>query len=125
MARMLPLFVITALLLAGCGEENKEKVEDAGRTIGEKAGQAWNKVKTFTAEQKDEAVKYWDENKGPLQDRYEKVKEKGGETLAARKKDFEAALAKAKEVGKEGWDSARNGVTAAYEAFQKELAKHE
>ena len=125
MARTLPLFVITALLLAGCGEENKQKVEDAGRSIGEKAGQAWSKVKTFTADQKDEAVKYWDENKDDLKARYDKAKEKGGETLEARKKDFEAALAKAKEVGKDGWEAARDGVTAAYEAFQKELAKHE
>ena len=126
------LVMFLALLLTACGEEQKAKVEDAGRTLGEKAGAAWSKVKTFTAEQKDEAVKLWDANKDGLAERYEKVKDKSGElsedartTLAERWKDVEGALAKAKEAGKDGWAAARDGVTAAYEAFQRELAKHE
>ena len=132
MIRITTLLLCTALLLAGCGEESKKKAEELGQTVGEKAGEAWNKVKTFTAEQKDEAVKLWDANKDGLAERYEKVKDKSGElsedartTLAERWKDVEGALAKAKEAGKDGWAAARDGVTAAYEAFQRELAKHE
>ena len=45
--------------------------------------------------------------------------------LADRWKDLEVAMAKAKEAGKDGWETARDGVTAAYEAFQAELKKHE
>ena len=121
-----------ALLLVGCGEEQQKKMKDAGQTVGEKAGKAWTKVKTFSAEQKDEAVKLWDENKDGLAARYEKVKAKSGdwsadakESLDARWKDVEAALAKAKDAGVDGWGAARDAVASAYEAFHKELAKHE
>ena len=119
------LALVSALVLAGCGEEQKEKLKETGTTIGEKAGQAWTKVKTFTVEQKDKAIEFWDENKDGLNERYEKVKDKGGEALAARKKDFEAALAKAKEAGKDGWEASRDAVKAAFDAFEKEVAKHE
>lgn len=132
MIRTTALVLTAAFLFAACGDEQKQKIEEAGRSVGEKAGAAWAKVKTFTVEQKDEAVKLWDEHKGDLAARYEKVKAKGGElgedakkALAARKDDFDAALAKAKDAGKDGWEAARDGVIAAYEAFRAELAKHE
>ena len=131
MPRTLALFVVTALLLAGCGEEQKQKAEDAGRSIGEKAGKTWNKVKEFSAEQKEEFAGWLKDKKPEMEATYEKAKKKAAEAGKDAEKAFDASYQKAKdafakipEASKDGWQAARDAAAAAYEAFQREAAKH-
>ena len=132
MARTLILVTCVALLAMGCGEEQKQKAEQLGKTIGEKAGAAWSKVKTFTVEQKDELVGWWNDKKPEAQATYEAAKKKAAEAgkdaeqaLDASWDKVQEAWAKIPEATKDGWQAARDAAIAAYEAFKAEAAKHE
>lgn len=134
MRHVSPLVTVLALCLAltACGDEQKEKLKDAGRTVGEKTAKTWTKLKTFTAEHKDEAVALWDKSMGSLEERLEKAKAKSGDWsedakkgLAEKWKNVEAAYAVAKAAGADGWQAAHDAFVAAHEAFQEELTKHE
>ena len=132
MARMLPLLVCVAFLVAGCGEEQQKKAEELGKTIGEKTGQAWNKVKTFSAEQKDEFNAWWADKKPEAQKSYEAARKKAAEAgedaeqaLDASWEKLQEAWAKLPQATKDGWQATRDAVAAAWEAFQKEVAKHQ
>ena len=132
MARTLILVTCIALLAVGCGEEQQKKAEQFGKTLGEKAGAAWSKAKTFTIEQKDELVGWWNEKKPDAQAAYESAKKKAAEAgedaeqaLDASWEKLQEAWAKIPEATKEGWQAARDAVIAAYEAFKAEAAKHD
>jgi hypothetical protein len=117
--------------LAGCGEETKEKMKDAGRSIGEKAGHAWSEVREFASDKKDQALALFAESKDALAAQFEKARAKskdwGTDARGALESKWQAVqetYAKAKDAGAEGWGAARDAFVAAYEAFQAELAKH-
>ncbi len=124
--------LVLAVGLAGCGEEQKEKLEDAGRSAGEKSAQAWQKLKTFTAEHKDDAVELWNKGMSSAKARFEEAKAKHPDLSEDVKKDLdekwsavEKAYTKVKEVGADGWKTAHDTFVAAYDAFRNELKKHE
>ena len=126
------LALVLALGLAGCGEDQKDQLEDAGRSAGEKTAQAWKKLKAFSAEHKDEAVELWNKGMSSAKERFEKAKAKRPDLSEDVKRDLdekwtaiERAYAKVKEVGADGWKTAHDAFVAAYDSFHEELKKHE
>lgn len=127
----LVLALSPALLLPACGEQGREKAKDIGRAIGEKAGASWASIREFTVEQKDQAVAFFATSKEALAEELEQAKarsagwtEEAKASLDARWEDVQATYAKAREATGEGWATARDGFSAAVEAFREELRKH-
>lgn len=126
--RTLVTTLACALLLAlvpSCGD-------DSGglKQIGDGLEQAWEGLKTFTAETRDKAVPYFQEQLDGLGEEFAAAKKKAaalGEdasiALQARWDDASKRLAELETATEEQWDKAQAAFVAAYEAFRRELEK--
>jgi hypothetical protein len=122
----LSVVVLLALPLASCGKPSAEL-----ENLGVKLGEAWDAAKAYAVVKKDEALKvfggFMDTTGQQLAEAKSRAAEMGADAAAALDAKWATAqtkFAELRDASGDQWAKARDAFTAAYEAFNAELAKH-
>jgi hypothetical protein len=125
--RPLPLTwagVLSLSLLGGCGDKPE------ARTVRKEASDVWQAAKAWGYAQRAEAERVYVESVDRLATTYEAAKAeaqaKGGdarESLEAKWAELTRRLAEVKSASADTWERTRVSFVAAYEAFQREMAR--
>ena len=129
MTRALSLLIAFGLAapLVACGKPSKE-LED----VGSKLGETWEAAKKYAAKKKDDAMAAFSKHMEGMDEKLAAAKKKAqklgaaaGAALDDKWNDVSEKFAQMKDATGEKWTQARDGFTAAYEAFMKELDEKE